>query len=265
MAMLFGLVTLAALALRLVLKLTMIDPETGFYLLEGVGPWPMLFNLLLAAGVVAAVLWVLRQKPEGGAFAPCRVQGGLTVLSGFAAEVWAILQVMEQLSGGKIQLLTLLVAVISIGAGLYLMNLGVGDAAGRQGRGISAAGASLLILWSVAVMLSIFLSYSVVVTISDHLLTTLTLVSVVIFLVGYTKLRMGMSGRRAGAQTALGGLLGAFFGLSGCLPSLAAGAMGIKELDTPALFQTLLLLALSLWGGAAAVGLLVFRPAARKE
>ena len=49
------------------------------------------------------------------------------------------------------------------------------------------------------------------------------------------------------------------------LPSLVAGAMGIKELDTPALFQTLLLLALSLWGGAAAVGLLVSRPAARKE
>lgn len=263
MTAVFGAVALAALALRFFLKFVLIDPDTGFYLLEGADPWPLIFNLLLAAGVVAAFLWVWKKRPalSGEGFVPCRIQAVGTILSGFLAEVWAILLVMEQLSaasvGDKIQLLSLLMAVLTIGTGLYLMNMGVGDLARKERRALSTAGACLLILWSVAFMLSVFLSYSVVAAISDHLLTTLTLVALVVFLVGHAKTRMGLADGRALAQLAAGGLLTGFFGLLASLPSLAASAAGVSSADgVPGMFQLLLLLALGLWGGCAGLSLL---------
>ena len=258
MTIVFGALALVVLALRFYLKFLLIDPETGFYLLEGAGPWPVIFNLLLAAGTAAALLGVWKKRPglEGEGLSPCPVQGALAVLSGFAAEVWAILQVMEQLAaasvGDEVSILSLLMAVLTIGTGLYLMNLGVGDLARKERGPISTAGACLLILWSVALMLTIFLSYSVVAAISDHLLTTLALVALVVFLVGYGKARMGLADRRALSQTALGGLLTAFFALPASLPALAAGsARGTLDL-----FQQILLLVLGLWGGATAFALL---------
>lgn len=265
-AALFAVLTLVTAGLRFYLKFSLMDPTTGFYLLEGAQPWVTLFNLLLAATVVAVAVVVLRRKPEPmeSGVINCKVAGICAVAAGFFVEVGAITSgfnlVMAAVEGYSFPVFTLLMDGLSLVAGLVLVCHGFAAVSGNGRFGRSGVIAVVAVVWGLLTMLTTFLSYSVVKAMSDNLLNTLALVCLVVFLLGYFKLTLGFSPAKSARLAAFGGLLLGYFALVGGAPRLASYFMKNTPMESSAVLQCAVLICLGLMGVAVAFRLLAARP-----
>ncbi len=191
--MLFLFFAIACTALRVYLKLTAIDPATGFY--EGGGAAVPALWVLAAAAVVALALLRLRRTPPA-VLQPgpcCRVFAALAGLSGglFAAVYFLDRLSQMDLSGGLLVgtvglLLQMITLVIAPAFTLYLL-LRVAALGGRQGFETNGWIALAPIIWQLGLLLLTFMSYTAVRSVSDQMFTILSMVLSLLFWLAHAR------------------------------------------------------------------------------
>lgn len=237
------------LLLRIVLKLTAIDPATGFY--EGGGALPLLFNVLLGASVLLllALGFLSGRKLRGASVAFTLPLRALSAAAGAALFCWTLLRLGELpgvLSADYpfmpkllLCLFTLLfrLALPLVGACLFVRIAGAGDFtipcgfrafaadpdsalsdphSGPGPRTLRMNGWLMLLplVWEIGELLSSFMAYTAIRNVSDQMLTIVMMILMAPFLLAHARILSGV-----GVEKGLRQLL--FFGPAFALFAIA--------------------------------------------
>lgn len=228
------------LILRIVLKLTAIDPQTGFY--EGGGALPPLFSILLGASVLALLLlgFLLGRKARGAGISfgiPLRV---LAFATGVLLFCWTLLHwrdIAEVFSADMAlppKLLSCIFALLFrivlpwISAYLFLRIAGFGpftisceyrtnepvpvlpenvfDLEGGL-RTLRMNGWLMLLplVWEIGELLSSFMAYTAIRNVSDQMLTIVMLLLMAPFLLAHARILSGVGAEKGVRQLLLFG------------------------------------------------------------
>ena len=191
--MLFLFFAIACAALRVFLKLTAVDPATGFY--EGGGAARLAFNLLLAVGVIALLALRLR-RTQPAVLQAGRIPRVLAALTGLSGGIYAALYFLDRLSrmdlsggllvgtvGLLLQMITLVIAPV---CAVYLY-LRIALLGGKQEFEVNGWVALSPILWQLGVLLLTFMSSTAIRSISDQMLTVLAMIFSLPFLLTHAR------------------------------------------------------------------------------
>lgn len=266
---LFYSLTAVTVIIRFVLQFVLIDPETGFYYATSAGQMAQWgFNLLLALAVVL-LCWFSRTSTisPSAIFPPLGKAVSLSlIVSGLLCELGAFFalapEILFLLEGDSLTLKIVLPALINLVMGLLLIYLGFLALGGKQNR-ISLTSAVLVLLWSIVLLISNFLSYPIAYHVSDNMLHILALVCMAFLMVAFFKALLGVSSQKSLASTLRFGLLTAYLGVVLVLPRLVAIWTGHANLQIPApdSFALYLMLALAAFGYFAARNMLLAKDA----
>ena len=220
---LYIFIAAASVALRLYLKLRGIDPETGFYLPEA-GWVPAVYSGILGFGIVLLLVFGLLKPQKGSCVvsfsAPVR---GFSALAGIFALLCAADAVPSQLDrlldigfGGSIPYVLLsvlgillrfilLVILPLVTAGLLLWGSARlhGDSSVPR---LSGWVALLPVLWQTALLLTTFMQYTAIRSVSDQLLTIVAMLLICPFLLAWARVMAGVNHRKGIRQLVAFGL-----------------------------------------------------------
>ncbi|MCL2034883.1 MAG: hypothetical protein FWG94_09150 [Oscillospiraceae bacterium] len=227
----------ACLICRVALKLWFIDMETGFY--NGGGMFVFVQNITLAAFVVGVFL-SNRLKTTADDFAvslKSPVVNVMAALCGISMIMFAVSGspdiMLEQgnrnILSGSGDMLNLLFGSVSGAAFLYF---GIAGVFGKR-KPPPGVWLALTPVWMVLRMITRYNGYTTVLTISDHLLVVLFMVSASLFLLGHARTICGYM-RRDGRNYAIpSGLSLSLFGFVLTIPGFA-DILAYGGLDMPA-------------------------------
>lgn len=232
---LFLVLSLLGVALRVYLKLVVVDPFTGFY--EGSTQIVFVFRLLIGGGILALLLLGWRNGSKAtGRIQPSRFTCAASAASGAAAILLSLVSVFD-LAGefafwGISDLTALLFHLVGAVSGGVLLYIGF------AGSALQLGGGWLLfpLVWQVYFLLRLFMQYTASRSVSDQLLTIVMLLCLVPFLLAHGRLLGGIEPEKGARQIYL-------FGLPYALTALTLSA-GIVA---GALAQRSVVVALGLW------------------
>ena len=235
--LLFIFFAVACAVLRVYLKLTAVDPSTGFY--EGGGIAVPTLNLLLVAGVAALLLLGLIQSRGRAArtLRLCPVCRALAALTGVSGAVFAAVFGAERLrgfelpggSGANLLLLGLLLQFVAffiapLLSALYFLWIGLKG--GEEGFSANGWLALAPLVWQIGLLLVTFMGYTAVRSVSDQMLTVVSMILIAPFLLSHARATADVDRSRGLAQLAAYGLPFALVSLTvsvGMLAALPAG------------------------------------------
>ncbi|MEM1484688.1 hypothetical protein V6615_07365 [Oscillospiraceae bacterium PP1C4] len=221
--------SIACVALRIFLKLSAVDSFTGFY--EGDTLTVIIFNILLGAAIIAMFALGLLAKPTAHTMnyrLPSRI---LAMLTGISALVFSSTNLFSQISeftnfSASLNLASLVFNLIGVASGVVFLNLGFrmhSDSAGYRANGVLLL---LPLLWQVYVLLTSFMSYTAIRSVSDQLLATLMLISLVPFLLAHGRILAGADTNRGIRHLVAFGLPFSLLALTTSIGTIAAALAG---------------------------------------
>ena len=247
--LIFVFSAVACVALRVYLKLTAVDPATGFY--EGGGIAVTALNLLLLVSVAALVVTgLLTGRKAAARGLRLGVAGrALALLTGLSAAVYGATFAADRfsridLSGGSNLKLLLLglalqfIAFVLAPLGSAAFFLLVGLRGGREGFSTCGWLALCPLVWQIGLLLVTFMSYTAVRSVSDQMLAVLAMVFAAPFLLNHARWAGEVVRERGLAQLPAYGLPFALLALTvsaGALAALPAGRAVEVALGLPAL------------------------------
>lgn len=232
--------------LRLFLKFASIDPLTGYY--EGYDAIAGLFNLLMLVGVGGCLLlgWILPGETNLPVSRIRRMAAVLVGVACFPAGVSGLAAQsgrLEMLQGALTMpaliaaLVVTLVSFLCLGVapfvtgGLFLM------IARRNGDPQPGPFHGLLLLvplaWQVALLLSSFMEYTAIRSVSDQMLTTVMLILLAPFLLAHARVLGRIDPERGARQSVMFGFPFALIALCACTGMLAASVAGRGVVSAP--------------------------------
>ncbi len=260
----YAVVCTLVLGVRLILQFMGIDHTTGFYL-AGSG-LPTAFYILLAASVAALLFWpaYTRQKDYP---TDTRLVCGVQIFMGFVVEVVAFNGIIQMLFGqqGTLPVLELASQLLSVAAGLSFVFSGFSGLAGNSKQESGLAGALLPVVWMCVLLLSTFMGYSLIATISDNLLHVLALTAALIFFTSRAKLMLGGAKPTTYARTVATGLLASLLCFVLAIPRIAVGMSGVTFSWGPAVEQGFVVLAIGIYALVVAIRLAFYKQPAQAE
>lgn len=257
---LFAVPTAALAVWRAMMKILLVDTQTGFYL--GASWLVFLFNVLLAAAA-AGLVWTARREScgekelRGGRWlelAACAM-AAVVLLSSLLAFFEALrMDPNAQVINALPRWLLLTEHTMGLLSGVVMFYAAFSFLSGACRSG--AQGMLLLIpaLWQSLSLVQRFISFRQVNTASDQLLETLFLVSATLFLLSHSRCVAGMTAK-SGSCVARA-LLTALFGIVLCAGQLAGTAVLGAEISGPSPMRVAVVLATSLYALCFAAALL---------
>lgn len=231
--------TAVCTGLRLFLKFASVDPLTGYY--EGYGAVVWLFNLLLLAGIGGCLLlgWL---QPRRSYLPVSRIRRMAAVLVGVACFPAGVSGLAAQ--SGQLEMLqgaitmpaliaALVVTLVSflclgiapfVTGGLFLMI--ARHTEDSQSRPIHGLLLLVPLAWQVALLLSSFMEYTAIRSVSDQMLTTVMLILLAPFLLAHARVLGQIDPDRGARQAVVFGLPFALVAFCACMGMLAASLAG---------------------------------------
>lgn len=244
---------IACIGLRIFLKLTAVDPVSGFY--EGNRLVVVLFTALLAIGVLLLILQGLRKRACGISVVCTMPLKLLAMLSGIFAVVGGVKGLYHSIiefSNFRMSLsfLTLFMNGIGVASGVLLLHIGIKN---RVGQPLAEYNGALLLLplfWQVPVLLSTFMSYTAIRSVSDQLLTVVMLVLLIPFLLAHGRVLGNIDPRKGVRHLYAFGLPFSLLALTTASGIIAAFVVGKALSIGPDLLGMLSYLLLGLYAAA---------------
>ena len=220
----FSAIVVLTLAVRFFLQFSEIDLYNGFYYANDVSDaWSLGFLALLFAAVVAVVVMVWRFKPAAARPEQLHTRSlALTQIAlGLVAEVGAYFTgfsvLMAILGGYRISLGDAAVSGLTVLGGLVMIVIGLATLSNKQNTGGLFA-AIVVIIWMALNLIFTFMSYPIVLNVSDNMLHILALASATAFFLYYFKVLVGVGSQRDTSTAIVLGLLTAYFGVTLVIP-----------------------------------------------
>lgn len=198
---------IACVGLRIYLKLVTIDPATGFY--EGNLFPATIFNLLLAAAVISLLVLGYLKKPAEKCTGrtSIRVLAALTGVSALLVSGWEILAVIDGIyaMGLSAAMVALLFQLCGAASGIVLLAVALRLRPDGTCR-ICPVLLLLPLVWQIYRLLTSFMAYTAIRSVSDQLLVVLTMVLFSPFLLAHGRVLGGVSPAKGLRQLAAFGL-----------------------------------------------------------
>lgn len=220
----FSAMVILTLVVRFFLQFSEIDLYYGFYYANDVSDaWAMGFLALLFAAVAAVVVMVWRLKPAAGQpkqlhtrpLAICQIALGL--IAEVRAYFTGFSVLMAILGGYRISIADAAVSGLTILSGLVMIVIGLATLSSKQNTGGLFA-AVVVIAWMSLNLIFTFMSYPIVLNVSDNMLHVLVLVCATAFFLYYFKILVGVGSQRDTRAAIILGLLTAYFGVTLAIP-----------------------------------------------
>ena len=232
------------LILRVVLKLTAVDPATGFY--EGGGALPLVFNILLGVSVLLllAAGYLSGRRTRGASVTFTIPLRALAFAAGISLAVWAflnvegILEILPEVLTPDSRLLFKLFYCLFV----VLFRLVL-----REAHGYLRMNGWLMLLplvWEIGELLSSFMAYTALRNVSDQMLTIVMLILMAPFLLAHARILSGVGAEKGVRQLLFFGPAFALFAIAvpgGMIAAALAGktvALGLSPAAAVFYFQT---------------------------
>ncbi len=236
--LIFPAALLCCAVLRIYLKLSAIDPATGFY--ENNLMSASLFSWILGASCLVLLLfgWLPKDKSDAPALHMGLFARGCLVVSGIAAMVFIGSSLFDQVDSlltfnpdvaGATVVFSLLFSVAGIFCmlvapvitGILFIVIGL---RGNRGTGRYHGALLLLpVLWQTAMLLTTFMGYTLMRSVSDQMLAIVMLILMVPFLLANGRVLGGIDAKKGARQLAMFGLPFSLVAVSLSLGVLIAG------------------------------------------
>jgi len=227
--------SLILVVLRTVLKFTNIEKGLGFY--QSVSPLVWTFNAIF----IFAVLMLLGVGFYfGGAIDSTKIR--VSTHTGFSAcvcgvllclaQIFNVLQIINgSINNTKVHLLQYVIAVTGIGGSIALIVLGLKLMSGIRRVGqLDAVILLMPVLWQLFdLVYKLFLKYTEVSSVSDQLLSILSMTAVMLFLFAQARLVVFESSSKGIRYTIMTGYISALFGLVFAVPAVLCGIFAPKS------------------------------------
>ncbi len=255
--------TAVCTGLRLFLKFASVDPLTGYY--EGYHTIAALFNLLLLAGVGGCLLlgWLQRDGSVPRVSRVQRIAAALVGVACFPVGVSGLAAQsgqLERLQGALTMpaliaaLVVTLVSFLCLGIAPFVTGVLFLMVARRSGDSQSKPFHGLLLLvplaWQVALLLSSFMEYTAIRSVSDQMLTTVMLILLAPFLLAHARVLGRIDPERGIRQAVTFGFPFALLALCACAGMLAASVAGCGVAVAPSPVFSAFYLFLGLYAAA---------------
>ncbi len=260
----FCLSIFVTMIVRIVLQLSFMDYNTGFYIGSRMMP-PLFYGLIILTGVVLWFFYMGRPSTPQTHIMRRPTVRITSIIVGFFVIATALFHLVTDLLAGKLltlfasNIFNILYWLVSIAAGLAFWGLGTTRRYDGEEKLIPTSWAAAILVWQSFGLLRTFLSYRIILTVSDNLLHLLLLTSSVVFLLGYLKMLLHLTKKDSPSRAAVFGLLTCYLGFVFTIPRFLVYYVGQTIHYGPPMEDLPALIAFSFFAGAVGLEMMIRR------